>query len=111
MVRRQMGVPHHHLKRRPAPQFHQLLKAGTALHVPRRPGVPQIVPAEFLNPRSQGRVRIACREVFRQSRIVIVVEDTLPRLCGRLAIWLFEVGPASTSASTDAAWASICGGG
>jgi hypothetical protein len=45
-----MRVSHHHLVRRPAPKLHQFLKAGATLHMPGRPGVPKVMPAEVVDP-------------------------------------------------------------
>lgn len=47
---RQMRVPAHHRFRLPAPQFLKHPSGHVILPEPRRPGVPQIVPAEVFNP-------------------------------------------------------------
>jgi hypothetical protein len=42
-------IAQHHLVRLPSSQFHQLRQRSAALHVPRGPGVPQVVEAEVLD--------------------------------------------------------------
>ena len=48
-LRGQVPIAQHHLVRLPSAQFHQLQQRSAALHVPRGPGVPQVVEAEVLD--------------------------------------------------------------
>ena len=49
MLRREVRVTPHHLGTLPASQLLQGVQGRPVLHMPARPGMPQIVPAEVLN--------------------------------------------------------------
>src|SRR4051812_28299758 len=56
MLGGEMRVSPHHLHRFPATEFLKRVKRRAALHVPVRPGVPQVVPTEILDAHSLERV-------------------------------------------------------
>jgi hypothetical protein len=99
----QMRVSLHHLRARPAAHFLQRKERRTVLHVPTRPGVPQIVPAKVFNPHlSERRIpRLGLRDRFatvakNMRRAVYVRLRWRQRSTGPVSLslpWLGRDGP------------------
>jgi hypothetical protein len=75
MARREVSVPLRHLRTCPTPKLLQHVKRSTRKHMQSRPGMPQVVPSEVVDPcplqcRPPGRVvnpshRLAAKEIGR----------------------------------------------
>ena len=75
MIRREVRVAPHHRRRLPAPKLLQDMQRGPVLHVPRGPGVPQIVPAEVLDSGALQRLVPSLRADLPY-RLAFAGEDT-----------------------------------